>query len=109
MEAIRAGRIEIDVLKAGDTQWLTADIQHIDISQSGEIEAVRMRDGKIYRRIDKVVTETVSVSDPVTGEAFNISVAGVGLAIKELMIRWMIEDNQPSHFDPNIGLVILDD
>lgn len=106
-QAIRTGRIEIDLLKAGDVQWISADIQHLDLDAQGNIQAIRMRDGKLYRRVDQVATEVVNMTDPVTGETFNISVAGIGMAIKMNFIKWMIQDNPGAAYNKTAGFVEL--
>ena len=106
-QAIRTGRIEIDLLKAGDVQWISADIQHLEIDADGNIQSIRMRDGKLYRRVDKVAKQSVNITDPVTGQTFDISVAGVGMAIKSLMVGWMIEDNVGAVYDTGKGFVVL--
>lgn len=107
-KAIRTGRIEIDLLKQNDTQWISADIQHLEIDDEGTILVVKMRDGKLYRRVDQVALQTINIKDPVTQQDINMSVAGIGVAIKRLMVNWMIEDNPSAIYDPAKDLVVVD-
>lgn len=105
-EAIRVGRIEIDTVDIGGPQWITANIQRLELDAANNITSTRTRDKKLYRKVTDVAMETVTINDPVTGQPVTISVAGIGTAIKTAMITWMMEDN-PSTYDPDADLVIL--
>jgi hypothetical protein len=107
--AIRVGSIEIDTIKRHGNKWISASIQHLEVSDTDDtIISESARADRVYRRVDKVALETVDITDPVTGQAITISVAGIGEAVKAAMIKWMLEDNT-AHYDPDDDLVIIDD
>ena len=107
-QALRTGRLEIDLVKPGGVQWVAASLQRLELSASGDIVALYDRDAKLHRRIDRVALEQVSFTDPLTGLSGLVSVAGVGELIKALMVKWMIEDNPSAFYDGLADLVILD-
>ena len=106
--AIRTSNINIDTTVPDSLQWINAVVQRLEIDADNNIESISPRELQLHRRVDKVVTDTVSVFDPVTGVTNNISVAGVGKAIELLMVKWMLEDNPTAYFDPETGRVILE-
>jgi len=104
--AIRTGRIEIDVLKRNGPTWISSNIQTLEIDDAGNILSERMRDRKLYRKVDDVALEMATATDPVTGKTVTVSIAGVGALVKAAMIQWMLEDNA-AHYDSSIDLVVL--
>lgn len=108
MNAIRTATINIDTIVPDSYQWVNADIQLLELDENKAIKSISNRSQQLHRRIDEVATEIISVYDPVTRVTSNISVAGIGTAITQIMIKWMLEDNPNSYFDPETGRVILD-
>jgi hypothetical protein len=45
------------------------------------------------RSFDNVITETITITDPVTQQEITMSVAGIATAIEDLYVRWWNEDN----------------
>jgi len=107
-QAIRVGRIEIDTLKPNAPQWITSTIQTLEVDDNDEIISQLYKDAQLIRRVSEVTTQVVSITDPVTQQVVNLSVAGLGTAIKAVMINWMLEDNVGSAYDPGTDLVMLD-
>jgi len=108
-EALRTGQIEIDTQKMGDEQWIAATIQNLELNSDGSVASEKMRDGKVYRKVSDVALEMITVTDPVTQQQLTMSVAGMGTAIKTLMIKWILEDNANTTYDANLGMVIKND
>ena len=106
--AIRASKIEIDTLQASGTKWVSAILQTLELDENNVVSSVRARDKKLYRKVSDVALETVTFVDPVTGVETTISVAGIGEAIKAIMVKWMMEDHNAT-YDPTIDLVVLND
>lgn len=106
--SIRTGIIEIDTLKRASHKWVSAKIQHLELEDDGTLLSESPRMGRLVRRVDQVALETVNITDPVTGENFNISVAGLGLTVESIMARWLLEDHD-AHYDPELEAVILND
>lgn len=108
MNAIRTEIIEIDLIDPDGYQWVTASIQKLTLDDDKNVISIGSKDDKLYRRIDKVATEMIVFNDPVTGKEITMSVAGLGIAIRNIMVDWMIEDNPNASLDKNTGLVLLD-
>lgn len=108
VKAIRTQKVEIDVNKPDSVQWVTGDLQRLEYDNN-QIVFVGDRDGKLHRRVDKVATELQQITDPITGETFNISIAGIGAAITVAFTRWMLEEYPGSTYDPVLGRVVLND
>jgi len=106
-DGLRTGKIEIDTQKIDDVQWIVATIQNVKIESSdGSLVSEHFRDGKIFRKVADVALETVTITDPVTGVTMTLSVAGMGTAIKAMMIKWILEDNPNSSYDNKLGMVV---
>ncbi len=105
--AIRTSIIEIDSTEPDGIQWVSANIQTIEVDEDNKVTSISGKRDTLARRIDLVATEIVSVYDPVTDTTSNISVAGVGKAIELLMVKWMIEDNEQAYFDAEIDRVVI--
>lgn len=48
----------------------------------------------VKRAFPAVAAETFTITDPVTGQAVTISVAGIATAIEEAYVRWYNQDRQ---------------
>lgn len=107
-KVIRTGIIEIDTLKRASHKWVSAKVQHLEVADDGTILSESPRMSRMVRRVDEVALETVEISDPVTGQTYNISVAGLGIAIEKVMANWLLEDHQ-AHYDATLDSVVLDD
>ena len=107
-KAIRTGRIEIDTIKLHGPKWIVATISTLELDDQNQVVSERIRDLKLYRKVSNVATETVTITDPVTGQPITVSVAGIGGLIKAIMIQWMQEDF-PATYDPEIDLVVIND
>ncbi len=107
-KVIRTGIIEIDSVKTGQEQWVSAKIQRLEYDDQNNLLSESAREGRLTRRVDQVATQTVDFYDPVTGHNCTLSVAGVGIAIKSMMAKWMLEDFD-AHFDSELGAVVLND
>jgi hypothetical protein len=104
--AIRTSKIEIDTAVLHGPQWINATLQTLELDADNNVTSTRVRDRKLYRKVDLVATETVTITDPVTQQQVTISVAGIGVAIKAKMIGWMMEDNA-STYNEDADLVVL--
>jgi len=89
--AIRTGHIEIDTVKLHGPKWISASLQTLEIDPDGNVLSERMRDKKLYRKVTDVAMQTVTTTDPVTGQAVTVSVAGLGALVKAAMISWMLD------------------
>ena len=106
-KAIRTATINIDTIVPNSFRWVNATIQTVEIDDAGEITSISPNSMQLYRRIDKVATEFVTITDPVTGEEHKLSVAGIGLTIEAIMVQWMLEDNPDAYLDEESGRIIL--
>jgi len=107
--SIRAQKVEIDLAKLGGTQWVSVDLQKIELDAEGVVYSTIDRDGRMYRKIEKVATELATFTDPVTGQIHTVSVAGIGAAITVAITQWMLADNPTASYDPVLGRVVLND
>lgn len=107
--AIRTEVIEIDLIEPDGIQWVTASIQKVQLDADDKVTSIVSKDGKMYRRVDKVIFEQIKFTDPVTQQEITMSVAGLGVAIKSAMVAWMLEDNPNAHYEAETDLVILDE
>lgn len=107
-KAIRTSSINIDTIVPGGVQWINADVQRLEIDDSNNITSLSPRQSKLHRRIDEVALETVTITDPITGETSKISVAEIGIAIEAIITKWLVEDNKGYYYDKKSGRVILD-
>lgn len=105
-KALRTGKIEIDTQKINEAQWIVATIQSLDLDNDNKILSEDFRDGKIFKKVTDVALETVTITDPVTQQEITLSVAGLGTAIKAILIKWILEENPNSTYDAEIGMVI---
>lgn len=109
-KAIRTGRLQIDTVVPGGPQWVSAWLQNLDVNDANEVASQSFREGRLYRKIDDHLTDIApGWVDPVTGTQGPISVAGLGAAIKMIMVQWMLEDHPGAYYDPASDLVIIDD
>lgn len=108
INAIRTSTINIDTIVPDSWQWVNASIQRLEVTEDGKISSVSPREQQLHRRIDKVASEVVTFKDPVTQKGVVLSIAGIGVAITTIMVKWMLEDNPGSRYDPVSGRVILD-
>jgi hypothetical protein len=108
-KAVRTGSIEIDLIAPGGTQWVVASIQALELNDLDEVTAILGKSSKIYRRVDKAALDMVEFTDPVTGVTTEISLVGIGTAIKAMMIKWMLEDMPNSSFDTDADRVFIDE
>lgn len=105
-QALRTGLIEIDTQKMNDAQWIVATIQNLELDDKDNVVSEKFRDGKVFRKVMDVALETVTFTDPVTQQQITMSVAGMGTAVKLMMIKWILEDNKGSTYDEKLGMVI---
>lgn len=108
-KAIRTSTINIDTIDPDGLQWVNALVQSVELDANGNILCISPRVKQLHRRIDLVATEMVSVTDPVTKVTTTLSVAGIGTAITMIIIKWMLQDNPGSYFDPETKMVVLDE
>ena len=105
---IRTGIIEINSAKPNDKQWVSAKIQRYELDNDNNYTSESAREERMYRRIDRVAMETVDYVNPLTGETKTIAVAELGVAIKNFMSKWMLEDYDAT-YDPELDVVVLND
>lgn len=107
--AIRTEVIEIDLIDPDGFTWVTASIQKTELDEDDNIKSISGREDKLYRRIDRVATEMIVATDPVTGQQITVSVAGLGALITTTMVKWMLEDNPKAFYETESNLVILNE
>lgn len=105
--AIRIDKIEIDVVIPNGVQWVNVTTQRVELGVDNKVTSISPREGQTHRRVDRVALEMIEVVDPVTGLTVNVSVAGLGLAIKGVIKKWLVEDNPNTYLDLDSGLVVL--
>lgn len=107
-KAIRTGRIEIDSITPGGAQWVTAWVQTLELGDDNSIQSQIFRDGRLHRKVEDSLTDLITITDPVTGLSGQMSLAGLGMAVKAMMVKWMLEDNPTASYDAENDLVIVD-
>lgn len=106
--AIRTDKIAIDLVVPDGIQWITSTMQKVKLNGDNTINAIAPREDMMHRKVQDVAFEMIEFTDPITGMTGHMSVAGIGTAIKSIFIKWMLEDNEGSYFDPESGMVIID-
>ena len=106
--AIRSSTINIDTIEPNGFEWINTLIQRLEIDDSDNVVSISPKDKQMHRRVDEVISETVLITDPVTGQSCDISVAGTAVAIREFIVKWMLEDYPEAYFDEVTGRVFID-
>jgi len=102
--AYRAQQVTIDAIKPDTTPMISLLIQKLEL-EDGEITGITAHTDRIYRNAKKILTETVTVSDPVTGLTGEISIAGVDQIIRLFANRWTAQELGCS-IDPTTGWAV---
>lgn len=108
-KGIRTGKLEIDTLKPGGVQWVSSEIQNLELGDDDKVVSIGFKDRKLHRRIDEVAFELHEAYDPVTGQLITASTAGIGNLIKMAMVSWMLEDFKDAVYDETLDTVVIED
>lgn len=89
-EKIRAYRIQIENPLAGEKriEYVTEKQPFLDGEPLGESQSAPW----VSRNFSDVITETVTVVDPVTSEEITVSVAGIATLVESAFVKWYNED-----------------
>ena len=91
-QKLRTQQIIIDIPKSSAEPWFTMVVQRIYKDDEGNITQIVGREKQINRRFTKVMLETATISDPVTGYEGTISVAGAAQLLTSLISTWLLEE-----------------
>lgn len=100
--AYRTQQITIDVVKPNTTPMISLLVQRLELDDEKAIQAITGHSDRIYRNGLTVMQETVSFTDPVTGLAGEISIAGMQRILTTWANRWISED-LGCEVDPETG------
>jgi len=88
----RAQRMTLDMPREGLPVWTNITVQVV--FKDADYQTVQIIDRvlNITRQFEQFAQHTVTITDPITGQTVTLSGAGVGLAISEFVIGWMVQD-----------------
>ena len=104
-QRIRTQQIIIDIPDAAAEPWFTMVVQRVYADDAGNVTQVVSRERQFNRRFSNVITETVNISDPVTGYVGPASVAGAGQLITLLVSQWLLEEYPDAVMEPGGHIV----
>jgi len=89
---LRAQRMTLDMPREGLPVWTNVTVQVV--VKDADYQTVQIIDRvlNISRQFDEFAQNTVTITDPITGQPITLSGAGVGLAISEFVKGWMVQD-----------------
>ena len=86
---LRLQQVTIDIPRNTSEPFIHLYIQKVILDDDGRDVQTIDRYHQIHKKVTEVLIDTTNVHDLVTGANFDISVAGVSEAIKELTLLWM--------------------
>lgn len=86
---LRLQQITIDVPRNTSEPFIHLYIQKVVRDDTNNDIQTIDRYHQVHKKLYDVLLDTTNVSDLVTGATFDISVAGVSEAIKEMTLMWM--------------------
>lgn len=89
---LRAQQIVLDLPTEDSEVWVRATIQTIVKDTSYQTIQTIDRTSSVHRRLSEFDTMTKTLTDQVTGDTFNISGVGLGVAISAFIKQWMLDD-----------------
>jgi hypothetical protein len=88
---LRTQQIVIDVPTNLSAPFIHLYLQKVVRDDSERDLQVIDRYHQVHRKLTDVALECANIQDPVTGEKFNISIAGIDRAIRAVTLKWMQE------------------
>ena len=98
--AYRTKQVIISLSKPGGFRWVEWIVQKL-IKDNVTDEVIALDDyfDRYHKRIDLVMTQMHTATDPVTGQEITISTVGLEMLIKSAIVKWTLEEGKLS-FDP---------
>jgi hypothetical protein len=99
IKTYRTKSITISLPKPNSYSWIEYVLQEYIVDADGN--PVQLIDDieRVSKRFDHVYTDMVTFADPMTGQSYTISVAGLSRAIKAAIIKW-VTDGGEIVYDP---------
>jgi hypothetical protein len=92
IEKTRAQQIVIDLPTEESATWIRAVLQTVIKNDNYETIQVVDRTAFIHRNLSEIATQTVNITDPVTGANVTLSGIGVALAVTAFVRDWILSD-----------------
>lgn len=106
---LRATRIVIDNARPGEPNWVSANIQKVEVDDDGKVISEEIAKRSIFRRIDRgMAIEEHTFVDPTSGKEMTLNVAQIAAAVRKAVINWELETFD-SHYDHETDSVVLND
>ena len=90
---IRSQQVTIDIPTEDGLTWINSIVQTLIKNGQGEVVQRMDRTRQTHRILERVATETKTITDPVTGETLPVSAAGTATLVRSFILNWMQEDH----------------
>lgn len=92
MKALRTAKLVIDLPVPGAEPFIMGIVQNVIVDADDNVLQIIPRQDQMHRRSSEILTDIVTLTDPVTQDELVVSGAGLQMAITAMVSKWLIED-----------------